>query len=370
MPHLLFCMTPGVGLTTWKQIGSMNRELKPYVEYVRSGWNVKILTFDKGEIPALPEGIEAVIFPYHHRLLWLLPWTHKELGHWADVIKTNQTNHVYLYTRAAKQWKKPILLRCGYVQGEYLETTIGLTSKVRLYQWLEAKAFQQATHCQVPTEELSEWVQRKYGVSKDKISVVPNFVDTELFRPMPEVQKIDKSVISVGRLAPVKQFDLLIRACAEIPGCILTIVGEGPERQKLENLAKELKVNLRLPGNMPNEELPQILNRHKVFAITSKWEGHPKALIEAMACGVPCLAVKTVGIENLVKHGHNGWLVEGEFNVVAVNLQSLLNNVSLCKTISDEARTFAVMNYGVKDILMRESCICQSLLNPVGYWQK
>lgn len=79
MPNLLFCMTPGVGLNAWKSIGSLNRELKPYVEYVRRGWKVKILTFDKGEIPKLPDGIETVCMP-NHRWLWFLPWTHKKLG--------------------------------------------------------------------------------------------------------------------------------------------------------------------------------------------------------------------------------------------------------------------------------------------------
>ena len=128
-------MTPGVSLNTWKKIGSIKRELKPYKEYVRNGWNVKVLTFDKSSIPDLPEGIEAV--PFRHRqLLWFLPWTHKELGKWADVIKTNQSHHAYFYTRAARHWKKPILLRCGYVHGEYLETVKGYTCRTRLYQWL------------------------------------------------------------------------------------------------------------------------------------------------------------------------------------------------------------------------------------------
>lgn len=362
MPCLLFCMTPGVGLKTWENIGSLNRELKPYVEYVKSGWKVKILTFDKGNVPELPDGIEAMVFK-DHRLLWFLPWTHKELGKWADVIKTNQSNKAFFYTRAARMWKKPILLRCGYVQGEYLETTIGLTPRVRLYQWLEAKAFRQATRCQVPTKELSEWIQRKYRVPEQKISVVPNFVDTELFKPMPEVQKIDKSIISVGRLAPVKQFDLLIRACAEIPDCILTIVGEGPERQKLENLAKELKVNLRLPGNMPNEELPQILNRQKVFAITSKREGHPKALIEAMACGMVCVGTDSKGIHNVITHGNNGWLVDPTIKDIGEAIKILGNRGALSEKLRSGAYNFANATYSFIHCLDLEHKNIEKVMN-------
>jgi glycosyltransferase involved in cell wall biosynthesis len=321
----------------------------PYVEYVRRGWKVKILTFDSDKIPKLPEGMEAICFP-HHRLLWLLPWTHRELGSWADVIKTNQSSRAYYYTRAVKQWRKPILLRCGFVRGELQETTDGLTLKTRRYQKREARAFKAATHCQVPTKELSKWVQKRYDIPKEKISVVPNFVDTDLFKPMERVQKKGKSIISFGRLAPVKQFGLLINACAAIPGCTLTIIGEGSERQYLENLAKEQGVNLNLPGNLPNEELPKMLQEHRVFAITSIREGHPKALIEAMACGVSCIGVDAIGIQNVIKHGENGWLVKPTVQDIKDGIDTLLNDVLLSKNLGKNAHKF------VKETFSFEGC--------------
>ncbi len=349
MPNLLFCMTPGVGLNTWKNIGSMNRELRPYVEYVRRGWKVKILTFDMDELPELPEGIEVIRFP-HHYLLWFLPWTSRDLGSWADVIKTNQSNRAHYYTRAAKHWEKPVLLRSGYVYGECLETTNGLTLEVRRYQKKEAKAFQEATHCQVPTKETSDWVQKRYDIPKEKISVVPNFVDTDIFKPIEGIQKKDKSIISVGRLAPIKQFGLLINACAAISGCTLTIVGEGPEGQYLENLAKEQEVNLNLPGNLPNEELPKMLQEHRVFALTSKWEGHPKALIEAMACGMSCVGIETVGINNLIKHGENGWLVKPTVQDIKDGINMILKDTTISESLGKNAHKF------VKETFSFEGC--------------
>lgn len=342
MPKLLFCMTPGFKINRWKSLGILNRELKPYLEYVRRGWKVKILIFDRDKIPELPEGIEGVCFPYPRQLLWFLPWTHKKLGKWADVIKTSQSRKAYFYTRAAKHWKKPILLRCGYVRGEQLETTKKLTPKVKFYQWLEAKAFRGATYCQVPTEKLSRWVQKRYNTPKEKISVVSNFVDTDIFKPVEGFQKKDKSIISIGRLVPIKRFDLLIKACAEIPGCTVTIVGEGQERQYLECLAKELEVNLNLPGTLPNEELPKILHEHQIFAITSKWEGNPKALIEAMACGMPCLGVKAIGIENIIKHNENGWLVGTNLRQLAEGLSTLLKNGDVRNKLSKGSREYAL----------------------------
>jgi glycosyltransferase involved in cell wall biosynthesis len=360
MPNLLLCMTPGIGLNTWESIGSLKRELSTYVEYVRRGWKVKILTFDKGEISDLPDGIKAIRFP-NRCLLFLLPWTHRKLSEWADVIKTNQSVHAYLYTKAARYWKKPIILRCGYVHGEYLETIKGLTSRVKLYQRMEAMAFQEATCCQVPTEELSKWVHKRYHIPENKISIVPNFVDIDLFRPM-AVDKKNRSVISVGRLVPVKRYDLLIKACAEIPGCRLTIVGEGRERQNLENLAKEKNLDLNLTGNLPNEKLPQVLQGQQVFAITSSWEGHPKVLVEAMACGMPCLCVDDIGIRNIIENGKNGWLVKAAHDSLVNGISKLFENHVLCDKLSRGAREYVMERYGFNACFSREYDLINSII--------
>ena len=97
MANLLLFMTPGNGINTWLEVGSLNREMKPYMQYVKKGWSVKILSFDKSAVTNLPEGIEVIYFP-SRRSLWMLPWLCRKLGKWADVIKTNQSVHAYFYT--------------------------------------------------------------------------------------------------------------------------------------------------------------------------------------------------------------------------------------------------------------------------------
>ena len=364
MANLLLFMTPGNGINTWLEVGSLNREMKPYMQYVKKGWSVKILSFDKSAVTNLPEGIEVIYFP-SRRSLWMLPWLCRKLGKWADVIKTNQSVHAYFYTVATKFWKKPILLRCGYVQGAYREVMEGLTLKTRIYQALEAKAFRDASYCEVPTLELAQWVQKRYRVPRDKISVVPNFVDTDIFKPAEKVKKNDKSVISVGRLHPVKRFDVLIKACSEIPGCVLTIVGEGPERLNLRSLGEKLKIKLNLPGNIAHEKLPEMISQHKIFAMTSEWEGHPKALIEAMACGIPCLAVLLEGIQNILTHGENGWIVNSSANDIRDGLKTLFGNVALRDALSVKGHDFAVTNYEFPHVIAKEFEIMEKLLKTL-----
>lgn len=361
MPNLLLCMTPGVGLNTWEQIGTLQRELRPYKEYRRRGWNIKILTFDKARIPALPDGVEAVRFP-DRKLLWLLPWTHNKLGAWADLIKTNQSVHAYFYTSAAKRWNKPILLRCGYVHGEFLETTRKFSPKTNLYKLMEQKAFHSSTHCEIPTEELFNWVSSKYGIANKKLSIVPNFVDVDVFKPISSVKKNERSVVSVGRLTPVKRFDLLIKACAGIPGCKLTIIGEGPEKTNLHQLAQDCNVQLSLPGNVSNDSLPQILQQHTIFAIVSSWEGHPKALVEAMACGMPCVGTEETGIQNVINHNKDGLLVKSSITSVGDGLNRLFQSKELRTDLSREARKKVEIHFSFDACFSHEYRIVQHML--------
>lgn len=361
MPNLLLCMTPGVGLDTWERIGSLQRELKPYEEYTRRGWKVKILTFDKGRIPDLPEGIEAVRFP-DRKLLWLLPLTQKKLGRWADIIKTNQSVHAYFYTMAAKYWGKPILLRCGYVHGEFLEATGVFFPKVKFYQFLEKSAFQSSSHSEVPTEDLFQWVTARYRLPNNKLSVVPNFVDTVIFKPLSNINKINNSIVSVGRLTKVKNYARLIEACAAIPGSKLTIIGEGPERQNLIQIAKGFKLHLNLPGNLPQEALPRLIQEHTVFASASSWEGHPKALIEAMACRMPCLGSESPGTRGVINHGENGFLVKSSQTSLAEGLKELFRNPELRIKLSQEALKYVESRFSFDTCFSREYNIVQKLL--------
>ena len=198
--------------------------------------------------------------------------------------------------------------------------------------------------------------RQKYHLRAQCVGVIPNFVNTDLFKPG-TAPKEANSVVSVGRLTPVKRFDLLIRACAKIPGVKLTIFGEGPERHKLKELAVEMGIDLDMPGNIPNQFLPEKLASNKVFALVSKWEGHPKALIEAMSCGLPCVC----SIE-----GH-GTLTEGVFvappeeMALANAIQRFLQDADLLSEYAGRARRFADKRYSFPELFGMEKQILEKI---------
>ncbi len=143
---------------------------------------------------------------------------------------------------------------------------------------------------------------------------IPNPVDTSRFRPA-DIQEaklrlgipVDSFVIgTVSRLVEQKGVDVLIRAAAQVPGIDLVIVGSGHLEGELKRLAVSLGVNCLFLGE--RQDIPEILPAFDVFALSSLWEGEPLSLLEAMACGVGCVASMTPGAQDILEQGAAGAL--------------------------------------------------------------
>ena len=127
-----------------------------------------------------------------------------------------------------------------------------------------------------------------------------------LFRSLNEEKK-KKSICFVGRLSEQKNLFSLVEATVGTQ-CTLTIIGSGNQKEDLEKYAKEKGIKAEFIGNIPNNELPKILNQYEIFLLPSLYEGMPKALLEAMACGLPCIGTYVEGIREIIKHKENGYL--------------------------------------------------------------
>jgi glycosyltransferase involved in cell wall biosynthesis len=146
------------------------------------------------------------------------------------------------------------------------------------------------------------------GVDQDKIHVLRNGVDLDLFMPRDrEAARADfgiscYAVASVGNLIPLKGHDIVIRAIAAMPDVELLIAGSGPDANKLVQLAESLGVSdrVRLLGLLSQEELCTLYSAVDCLVLASAREGCPNVLLEAMACGTPVVATKTGGIPEIV----------------------------------------------------------------------
>jgi N-acetyl-alpha-D-glucosaminyl L-malate synthase BshA len=147
------------------------------------------------------------------------------------------------------------------------------------------------------------------------IRVIPNFVDTELFRPAANPRKGPPLAIHVSNFRPVKRVSWLIRAFARAtentPAC-LTLVGDGPDRAACERLVCELGLNKRVAFLGERDALPPLLAPADVFLLASREESFGLSALEAMACGVPVVATRVGGVPEVVEHGVSGLLAEAE----------------------------------------------------------
>lgn len=146
---------------------------------------------------------------------------------------------------------------------------------------------------------------RKAGVHHPVTRVIHNPVGPDFLLPPRPFPPGPRRLLSVGRLVPEKNFQLLLRAFAIVhpshPRCSLVIVGDGPLREELKSEAAQLGLGqaVRFLGQQPHD--PQIFSSGEIFVMSSSREGHPMAMLEAMAAGLPVLATRVGGIPEIMQ---------------------------------------------------------------------
>jgi glycosyltransferase involved in cell wall biosynthesis len=161
-------------------------------------------------------------------------------------------------------------------------------------------------------KELSE-----YGVRPEKVGVLGNGVDTEMFSPCAEINEVEPGyALTVARLAPRKGLQDLLH-CAEMvvkrmPGFRFLIAGSGPAEAEMraEITRRGLQDAVTLLGHVANrQELIWLYRNARVFVHPAHYEGLPTVLLEAMACGQAVVTTAVSGALDVVEHGVNGFLV-------------------------------------------------------------
>lgn len=158
------------------------------------------------------------------------------------------------------------------------------------------------------------------GFRDDLVSVVAPGIDAR-FSPGGE-RSPTPLVVAVGRLAPVKRFDRLIRVLAEVkprhPDLTAVIAGEGYEREALEELVREVSGEgwISLPGRVSDDEIVDLYRRAWVVTSASAREGWGMTITEAAACGTPAVATRISGHEDAIADGVTGLLAGDEREMV------------------------------------------------------
>jgi teichuronic acid biosynthesis glycosyltransferase TuaC len=189
-------------------------------------------------------------------------------------------------------------------------------------------------------------ILKNEGPPEIRSAVIHNGVDPDLFSPGPgEHKPIDPEILIVGNLVRSKGHELVLQAMARLrpsfPKLRCRIIGEGPDRARFEKLAGELDIDSRVQfvGRQSRSQVAEAMRRCSVFVLPSSNEGLGCVYLEAMACAKPVIACRGQGIEEVIEHEKNGWLipVDGIEELVQA-LTTLLASPDLRVSIGTAAR--------------------------------
>jgi glycosyltransferase involved in cell wall biosynthesis len=185
--------------------------------------------------------------------------------------------------------------------------------------------------------------------------LIPNGVDTARFFPLGGGVSHSRTVVCTARLGYEKGIDVLLHAWhlvhKKMPNARLIIAGTGPLHSQLLNLAEALELGESVEFAGLQRDVPAVLHRASVATLPSRWEGMPNAVLEAMACGLPCVATRVSGTEDIITHEVNGLLVEPEDpQALAQALMSLLGDPARCAAYGKAARRRIEDDYALEHV--------------------
>jgi glycosyltransferase involved in cell wall biosynthesis len=177
-------------------------------------------------------------------------------------------------------------------------------------------------------------------------SIVHNAVDPDLFSPnQSDPGGSDREILSVGMLLESKGHELVLRALAQLrpsfPRVRCRIVGEGPDQARLEALVRDLDMEgqIQFIARQSRAEVAEAMRRCSVFALASRDEGLGCVYLEAMSCGKPVIGCRGQGIDEVIEHGKNGWLIPADgLEELVQGLSTLLGSRELQSRLGTAAR--------------------------------
>ncbi|MBI3988606.1 MAG: GT4 family glycosyltransferase PelF [candidate division NC10 bacterium] len=177
----------------------------------------------------------------------------------------------------------------------------------------------------------------------------------------------EKLVGIVGRLVPIKGHEIFLQAARvvaeRLPSCRFLIVGDGPERLKLQGMAEALGLSSEVLFLGWRRDLDRIYADLDLCTLSSSNEGTPVSIIEAMAAGVPVVATQVGGVKDLVTHHETGLLVPpGDAQALASAILTLLNDPEKAQRMARAAKARAYPFYDVKALLSRMSDFYHTLV--------
>jgi len=240
-------------------------------------------------------------------------------------------------------WERAINL--GWVRDNFEEFQKKKYSlKVESLKTIRSWWTRKADRIIVPSQYLAGWVQC-WKIPGQKVSVIYNsIIPASGIEPIAVPLRTPIKLVTVGRLVPWKRIDKIMEAMLPLEEVGLIVVGDGPDRARLEKEARVLGILERVyfANQRSNMEVRSLMAAGDVFVLNSSFEGFPHILLEAMSLGLPIVATGVGGIPEILQEGQNGFLISpGDSDKLAEVLLKLVSFPSRRQVLGESAKLTA-----------------------------
>ncbi|MCB9840818.1 MAG: glycosyltransferase family 4 protein [Phycisphaeraceae bacterium] len=356
---LVLCMTRGMSLGEWERLGLLEREWSLYEHIADAYRQIVVLSYGEAEgeerVAGLLSPAPIVVTPADAPDA---PANVAEaLGDARSVVvKTNQMDGVEAAIRTAHHLRSTgrrvgLIARGGYLRSRFAADQFGPASRQAADAAADERAICEAADVVVgSTPDMAHALAWRYGVAFERTRVIPNYV----MAMGPSTCACDRKpiVLYAGQLVKRKRVDMLLRATARLSRETATrltfsIIGQGPEEAALKELAADLGVNAVFEARIEHSKLQDRMRQAAIYAQASALEGHPKTVIEAMACGAAVVVTDSPGMGEVITHGVTGLRVEPHEGALGDAIDLLMNDEEWREQMGHAAAHAAQERFGL-----------------------
>jgi glycosyltransferase involved in cell wall biosynthesis len=365
---LLLTFTFNVSLEHWKNNGTLHRELSLYSKLFKDhGVTTTLLTYgDKTDAKILgPEYNFVTVLPMFDkkvtnkflRMIYSIIFILKNKKTFLsfDLIKTNQLHGSWIALLVSIISKKKFIIRMGY---NFFDQNPNSQFNY-IYNHVYKLLLLRSSKIISSTQSIKQSFLQKYKVNSEKILVIPNFIDTEIFYNQSHIRD-SNTILNVGRLYHDKNHEYLIEIVSKInlryqKNLKILIIGSGQKKSFLKDLAHKKNISLNIIDKIDNNHLPEIYNKHTFFISSSLIEGHPKVILEAMSCGCVVIAPNQESFKNIITDNMNGYIYD--YNDIEKSIERInhvLSEKNKLDQISYNAENYIKANCNLDKITLLE----------------
>ena len=371
--NILILLTANVSIKKWYLTKVIDREIQIYKELTKLGNNFTFLSWGlksdkdylKKKFKTKTENIftsENKLFRFNFfRYLFSIFYVIKYINNFDnfDIIKSNQLIGSHIGIIIKFLLKKKFICRLGYEPNMFLKYNNNFIKAI-LMKIYSKIIYNYSDIIIVTTPYIKKFIIENFGINKKKIRIIPNYVDTEIFKAKNYKKNNYKKFVTITRFDKQKNLEFMFNEIL-IAKASLDVIGYGKNNEKYRKIIKKINAKIKFLGPINSVNISKKFSKYDFFISTSKYEGNPKTILESMSAKLPVIATSVEGIKDIIKDGKNGFIINNKKGSLARKLDLIKKDKINLNKISENARRYIMKNNSLSIISTKENKIYKEL---------